>query len=55
MIEEAVGRHVLFLGEGGIEDSLGGGSTRWLRSPFWQTHTLWLRRNTADQRTTRVS
>ena len=29
MIEEAVGRILLFLGEGKIEDSLGGESTRW--------------------------
>jgi hypothetical protein len=40
MIEEGVGRYVLLLNDGGIEHSLGGGSTRWLlRLPCWQAHT----------------
>ena len=56
MIEEAVDRHLLLLGDGGIEDSLGGGSTWGLRSPCWQAHTLsvWLLWNTVDQRTISV-
>ncbi len=40
MVEEAVGRYVLLLGDGGIEHSPGGGSTRWSWSPCWQAHTL---------------
>ncbi len=38
---ESVGRYLLLLGEGGIENSLRGGSTRWLRPPCWQAHAVY--------------